>query len=151
VLPLAASFDTLGWLTRDGELLDRVAGVMLPEPPTPRPTQLVLAEDLLGLAEPAVQDAIATAAAELAADAGIRLNRTALCLPGELDQWFTAFRTVQAAQAWAAHGSWITAHPGVLGPGIAQRFAAGAAVSSRGLADAHAMVSSARAQLVDRV
>ena len=149
VLPLAPSFDTVGWLTRDAGLLHRVAEVLLPE--APPATSLLLAEDLLALADEPVATALAGAAAELAAACGLPLARGELTSADERESWFTAFRTVQSAEAWAAHGAWITAHPGVLGPGIAQRFADGAAVGAGDLAAAREVVAGARSVLADRV
>ncbi|CCH86952.1 Amidase [Modestobacter italicus] len=149
VLPLAPSFDTLGWLTRGAGLLHRVAGVLLPA--AAPVTSLVLAEDLLALADPPVAAALAAAADELAAASGLPLSRAALATSEERERWFTAFRAVQGAEAWAAHGDWITAHPGVLGPGIAQRFADGAAVTPDQLAAGRAAVAEGRAALAGRL
>ena len=53
----------------------------------------------------------------------------------------TAFRAVQGAEAWAADGGWVTAHSGVLGPGIAQRVADGAAMTVEQLSGARAVVA----------
>jgi Asp-tRNA(Asn)/Glu-tRNA(Gln) amidotransferase A subunit family amidase len=150
VLPLAPSFDTLGWLTRDAGLLHRVATVLVPAAAAPV-TELVLAEDLLALADPAVGHALAPAAEHLAATAGLPLRRGRLTVADELERWSAAFRTVQGAEAWAAHGSWVSAHPGVLGPGVAARFAAGAAVSAEALAAGRAVVAEGRTVLARRV
>jgi amidase len=150
VLPLAPSFDTLGWLTRDADLLHRVATVLAPAGAAPV-TELVLAEDLLALADPEVGVALASAAADLAGSTGLPLRRERLASGVELDCWFTAFRTVQGAEAWAVHGSWITAHPGVLGPGVARRFADGSAVSPAALTAAREVVAEGRAVLAGRV
>ncbi|MGY1839933.1 MULTISPECIES: AtzH-like domain-containing protein [unclassified Modestobacter] len=149
VLPLAPSFDTLGWLTREAGLLHRVAEVLLPAAGPIR--ALVLAEDLLALADPPVARALAGAAAELAATVGLPLSTGQLTTPEERERWFTAFRAVQGAEAWTAHGDWITAHPGVLGPGIAQRFADGAAVTGGQLAAAREVVAEGRAALAGRL
>ncbi|GAB3349252.1 amidase family protein [Modestobacter lapidis] len=149
-LPLSPSFDTLGWLTRDADLLHRVATVLAPTGATPI-TELVLAEDLLALADPAVAAALATAAEELAAAAGRPLRRERFATADELERWFAAFRTVQGAEAWASHGGWVSAHPGVLGPGVAARFADGAAISADVLADARNVVAGGRATVVGRI
>ncbi len=69
-------------------------------------------------------------------------------LPEEtLEEWFTAFRTVQAYEAWQAHGAWIDAHPGALGDDVLARFTAAAAVTESQAADARAVVARARASL----
>jgi Asp-tRNA(Asn)/Glu-tRNA(Gln) amidotransferase A subunit family amidase len=150
VLPLAPAFDTLGWLTRDADVLHWVATVLVP-PGAPAVTGLVLAEDLMALADPAVTAALAPAAADLAAVTGLPLRRERLAEPEELERWFTAFRTVQGAEAWAAHGGWISTRPGVLGPGVAQRFADGAAVSAAALDAAREVVTEGRAVLAGRI
>ncbi|MGK3905419.1 hypothetical protein ABI049_15635, partial [Enterococcus faecium] len=41
---------------------------------------------------------------------------------GDLDATFTAFRTVQGAEAWRNDGEWLRAHPGAVGPAVAERF-----------------------------
>jgi len=152
VLPLAPSFDTVGLLTRDGGTLHAVASVLLPAASSAAPvTGLVLAEDLLALADAPVAAAVAEAAARLAADRGLPLRRDRLADADELARWFTAFRTVQQAEAWASHGAWATAHPGVLGPGIAQRFADGAAIGPGEVTAARGVLAEARALLAARL
>jgi Asp-tRNA(Asn)/Glu-tRNA(Gln) amidotransferase A subunit family amidase len=149
VLPLAPSFDTLGWLTRDAGLLHRVAQLLLPA--AAPLTSLVLTEDLLALADPPVAAALAAAAAALSAASGLPLRSAELTTADERERWFAAFRSVQGAEAWAAHGDWISAHPGVLGPGIAQRFADGAAVTAEQQAAAREVVAEGRAALAERL
>lgn len=60
LLPLAPSFDTVGWLTRDAATLARVGDVLLPADAAALPDQapLVLSDALLGLAAPEVRDAV---------------------------------------------------------------------------------------------
>lgn len=149
VAPLAPGFDTVGWVTRDADLLHRTAQVLLPA--APPVTALLLAEDLLDLAEPAVADALRAAAHDLASASGLDLGSTRLTTRDEHEAWFTAFRTVQGAEAWAAHGAWVTAHRSVLGPGIAQRFADAAAVTPADEAAAREVVAVARGQLRERI
>ncbi|WP_440711095.1 AtzH-like domain-containing protein [Herbiconiux sp. YIM B11900] len=66
---------------------------------------------------------------------------------GDLDALFAAFRTVQAAEAWREHGDWITAHPGVLGPDIAERFDVASAVDADAEAAGRAHLADARERL----
>ncbi|QNG38025.1 DUF3225 domain-containing protein [Geodermatophilaceae bacterium NBWT11] len=149
VLQLAPGFDTVGWLTRDAGLLHEVASVLLPG--AAPITSLVLATDLLALADAAVGSALTSAAAELAAASGLPVRSAQLVTQEEHERWFTAFRTVQGAQAWAAHGAWIEANPGVLGPGIAQRFADGSAAGPDAVAEAEVVLAEGRAALRARV
>lgn len=153
VLPLAPSFDTVGWMTRDVDLLDRVARCLIDERPNDLPTpvvSLVIADDLCELAEPSTAAAVVNAASQFAVERGIALVRTRL-LDGVDGGLREAFRVVQSAEAWAAHGGWVTAHPGVIGPGIRDRFAFGATVSVDQAIDARAILADAREIIRDRI
>jgi Asp-tRNA(Asn)/Glu-tRNA(Gln) amidotransferase A subunit family amidase len=160
VLPLAPSFDTVGWLTRDIAASRAVAGVLLPlappdslappaSPSSPRSSvaraiRLPAAERL---AEPSTLALFAERVRQLEA-AGSLPAAEPVDLPEEtLEEWFTAFRTVQAYEAWQAHGPWITGHPGALGEDVAARFTAAAAVTEDQAADGRAAVAKARADL----
>jgi amidase len=140
VLPLASSFDTVGWFARDAALLERAGDVLLPPAAGDDIGTFLIAEDVLELAEPATRASFEQAVAVLTAPAGTARNGTARngtvlrggrvrridsLSGGRLETWFRAFRAVQAAEAWAAHGAWIEAHPGSLGTGVMARFALG--------------------------
>ncbi|HEY8789443.1 MAG TPA: amidase family protein [Actinopolymorphaceae bacterium] len=153
VLPLAPSFDTVGWMTRDADLLDRVARCLIDEGPDDPPTpigSLVIADDLCELADPSTAVAVVNAAGQFAVGRGIPLARAHL-LDGVDAGLREAFRVVQSAEAWSAHGRWITAHPGVVGPGIRDRFAFGAGVTRDQEADARGILAAARATIRDRI
>ncbi len=145
VLPLAPGFDVVGWVTRDAGLLHRTAQVLLP--PADPVTELLLAEDLLELAAPPVAELVRA----VAAASGLPVRTTRLTAGEEHEAWFTAFRAVQGAQAWASHGGWVTAHGGTLGPGIAQRFADAAAVTAGEAERAAEVVAAARTALRERI
>jgi Asp-tRNA(Asn)/Glu-tRNA(Gln) amidotransferase A subunit family amidase len=143
VLPLAPSFDTVGWLARDPAVLEAAALASLeptdplastdPLAPTRPPgplastasaagaSRLVTAPALAASATPTVRAAFLAALAGWDSDVA-SLEDPALGDPA-LDALYADFRTVQAAEAWAAHGAWITAHPGALGADVAARFA----------------------------
>jgi len=148
VLPLAPSFDTVGWLTRDVATSRDVAGVLLPPAaahgPVTRAVRLPLIEDLTDRATLAL---VTERIGRLEA-AGLLPAAERADLPAStLERWFAAFRTVQAYEAWQAHGAWISAHPGALGDDVAGRFAIAAAVTESAAADARAVVAQARAAL----
>jgi amidase len=125
LLPLASSFDTAGWFTRDPALLERAGDVLLPPAPIGAVDTFLIADDVLELAEPATRASFEEAAAALAGRSGRGVRRVGSLMGGRLEAWFRAFRAVQAAEAWARHGAWIEAHPGSLGPGVMARFALG--------------------------
>ena len=115
LLPLARSFDTVGWFTRDPALLEAVGDVLLP-PAEPRAvTDLVVVPELLALAEPDVAAAVARKAAELGA-VGESWDLS------DLPAWRAAFTTWQAWEAWQAHGPWLSGRLDTLGADVRGRF-----------------------------
>jgi len=144
LLPLAPGFDTVGWLTRDVTTLQAVAEVLLPAgDPTP-PERLLLTEDLFGLADPATREALREPAERLAEEIGLPVTKLPVLYGEHLQSWMSAFGTVQAAQAWQIRGPWLAQHPDALEPEIAQRFAAGRAVTPEQLHAAEQVLSQAR-------
>ena len=131
VLPLAPSFDTVGWLTRDVAASLAVARVLLPpavacQPSRARTIRLPAVERL---AEPATLALFTERVGQLEAAGRLPAAEQADLPEETLEEWFTAFRAVQAYEAWQAHGAWIDAHPGALGDDVMARFTAAAAVT----------------------
>ncbi|TQL03233.1 AtzH-like domain-containing protein [Cellulomonas sp. SLBN-39] len=146
LVPLAPSFDTVGWLTRDADLLAAVGDALLP-PGTgaARTSRLVVSPALLALA----QDDVATRVRRFAADAGAA--PTTAWDGVDLAAWAEVFRLRQAWEAWRAHGDWVGAHPGALGADVAGRFAAAALVDDATGARAGEQRERVRAQVLDLV
>ncbi|SMH36415.1 Asp-tRNAAsn/Glu-tRNAGln amidotransferase A subunit [Rathayibacter oskolensis] len=146
LLPLAPSFDTVGWLTRDPQTLLRVAEVGLTGAPRvsvdPR---FVVAEALLAQVEPAVRTAFATAVDELVASGALAAPERIELPP--VTEMFEAFRLVQAAEAWDSDGEWVTAHPGVLAPDVQARFDAASRVDAATERAARERVAAYRSRL----
>jgi len=117
LLPLAPTFDTVGWLTRDAESLRAVAQVMLPSPAAAIEPRYAVAPLI---AEPEVADAVVGLTERIGADV-VEL--------GDIDHLFETFRIVQAAEAWRSYGDWVMANPGALGEAIAARFEFAATVT----------------------
>lgn len=145
LLPLAQSFDTVGWVTADGETLATVADCLL-GPDTVTPGGFVVDRELCAGADPGIAAAVRSVAGGLGAEP------VDLC---PRDEWIAAFRVVQAYEAWANHGQWVDEHPGVLEPEIAQRFAFAATVTAERAAAAREELAAAadriRAVLGNRV
>ena len=55
-----------------------------------------------------------------------------------LSEWWGVFRTLQTAEVWRAHGTWVTAHAPCFGPGVSERFAGAAGVKRTDVAAAEA-------------
>ncbi|ROS29534.1 Asp-tRNA(Asn)/Glu-tRNA(Gln) amidotransferase A subunit family amidase [Rathayibacter sp. PhB127] len=138
LLPLAPSFDTVGWLTRDLEVLRRVARVALTGPAEAPADGFVVCDALLERVDAPV------AAAFSAVVDGLGAERIELPPVAEM---FEAFRLVQAAEAWASDGAWVAAHPGVLAPDVQARFDAAARIDAESEAAARERVAGFRERL----
>ena len=129
LLPLASSFDTAGWLTRDRAVLaacSRVSAIGAPAIALPEHTAIA----------PALVDPLDTAVTA-AFDAYVRravadgvLARPAAVGLGDLGAAQEAFRVVQAYEAWQADGDWLTANPDSVSGAVADRFRAAAAITA---------------------
>jgi len=119
LLPLAPTFDSVGWLTRSGDTMRAAAEATLdPGAQVPVNPTYVVAPALLEHCEPDVREAFEGFGTFETVDLG------------DIDELFTTFRTVQAAEAWATHGAWVEAHPGALGDDVAARFAFASTITS---------------------
>lgn len=161
LLPLAQSFDAIGWLARDGQTLQRVAEWCLSyggsestehvqgESDADLPWRFVVPEEMLDAAHPATQDAFEALLRELAAlPVPPIVRRTSI---GSLADYATPFRTVQAAEAWRNNGDWVRRNPGALGASVAERFRFAAAVTDDDEVAARAALGTQRARLVGLV
>jgi Asp-tRNA(Asn)/Glu-tRNA(Gln) amidotransferase A subunit family amidase len=126
VLPLAQRFDTVGLLARDPALLADAAGVLLTDAglvDAQPPRRLVLAADLLAVAEEGVADSAGAAAERLAKATGAELERVDELPGGSLDLGaaMAAFNVLQGVEVWANFGEWVRTADPSLGPDIAAR------------------------------
>lgn len=156
LLPLAQSFDTVGWLARDGDTLQRVADWCLSydgsestenvygESDDDLPWRFVVPQEALAAAEPDIRAAFQALLDRLAVTDAAPVASVSI---GDLDEYLAAFRTVQGAEAWRNNGEWVQAHPGALGEGVAERFAAASAITPSQEAAARAALEPLAARL----
>ena len=147
LLPLAPSFDTVGWLTRTAWVMRAAASASLDLstqllPPTRR---YAVAPGLTARADEGVRSAFDDAIGRLA-DADLLADLASVDL-GDVDELFETFRVVQAAEAWATHGDWIETHPGALGDDVAARFDAASRITPEREAAGRVALASARLSL----
>lgn len=123
IMPLAPSFDTIGWFARDAETLARVGGVLLEaDAHGGEFRRLLIAEDALALAEPEAAAAL-TPEIERLRQRFAAVESVTLGEPGGgLRDWMLRFRTIQAYEIWQTHGNWIETTQPAFGPEIAERF-----------------------------
>ncbi|NIA70192.1 amidase [Pelagibius litoralis] len=124
VMPLATSFDTVGWFARDAGLLRRVGQVLLggAEGEASRWRRLFLAADAMALATPAVQAALAPHIDRLEQRITEAVPVKAAGDDVSLEQWMWHFRHLQAREIIATHGAWIAEVKPTFGPESQERF-----------------------------
>jgi amidase len=162
---LAPSFDTAGVLARDAATLLRGAeALLLPAAPGSAPLaaaecapplrRWLVAADAFSLVPPETAQALYSAlAARMGAVrpalGGAPPEEVALADAGKggLAAWAEVFRVHQAREAWGVHGAWLAAARPALGPGVAERFAAAAAVTDAEFAAAVAARTEIRARM----
>ncbi|WP_127783719.1 amidase [Rhodococcus sp. X156] len=144
VLPLAPSFDTVGWLARDAALLARVGEALLPPAAPPSRTALVVVPQLVALAQPDVADAVRRWV-------GAHDVSTEDWDLAQLPTWLAAFQTLQAHEAWRSHGGWVGTHAEAMDPDVRGRFEAASRVTLEQAEQAASTVAAARATIRDFV
>lgn len=127
VIPLAPSLDVIGWFARDLDRMMTVGDVLLPPDVDDRGYEEAV---LLSDAFHGVETAFAAAAAP-----AVDMLKGGRWREGRLDEDFfkTAlahFRNLQAHEAWASHGAWITAQHPTFGKGVEERFALASKVTA---------------------
>lgn len=147
MLPLAPSFDAVGWLVRDADVLAAVADVALPPGEGVGVQRGVVVPALSDLADPAAAAAVSAAVAALLEAGVLDEVETVDVDPALPERVATPFRVVQGFEAWAAHGAWIDAHPGALGPDVGARFETARRVSAAEADDARAALDVAVAPI----
>ena len=130
VMPLAPSFDTVGWFASDIEIYETVGKLLLGRDNRRGPLSRALAIEPLE----AILEGPAEAAEYRRMKACLPLPVTAVtALPfaSSLDELYWCFRQLQAHEAWASHGAWISAKDRGLGKGVEERFGFGATVDAK--------------------
>ena len=123
VMPLARSFDTVGWFARRADVLRRVGEMLLPpDRAGVALTRFVPARDAFDLADASVAEAVRSAIARASSVLPLSPEIDLADSTGGLSEWLRRFRRLQPREIWAEHGSWIDACRPTFGPEIAERF-----------------------------
>lgn len=121
VIPFAPTFDAMGWLARDPDVMLKVGRVLLSEHGSPaRPERLLIARDAFAIVEPRIREALQSSVQQLAR-AFARVEELQVC-ETDLREWMECFRVIQAAEIWSNLGPWVREHDPQFGPGIRERF-----------------------------
>lgn len=129
MVPLAPSFDTVGWMTTSLTVLKAVADVLLPPCASQeRAVRIGAAQTLINHVEHGKQInqwLADTAMSNVAVDIDLNALGTA-----------NAFRVLQGAEIWAQHGDWLTNNSTTIASDIKVRFDWCATISQEDIAQA---------------
>lgn len=131
VIPLAPSFDTVGWMARDLETLVKVGDVLLPKATTPKIDKILLEEQCWSF----VEEPYLTLLKDIVEKLPLKkeyINVT----QGDLSEWSDLFKTIQGKEAWAIHGKWIKKNNPEFEPAITTRFENASQVTEEDYVDA---------------
>jgi amidase len=120
VIPLAPSFDTVGWMARDPETLWRVGQALLVPKAAGTPFSRILFEqEAWALTEPGYEEALTDHLRRL--ESLLPYERISVTLEG-LPSWVSTFRTVQGYEIWQEHSAWIEQSQPQFDSAIKERF-----------------------------
>jgi amidase len=146
VMPLAPSFDTVGWFARDPQLFAVAGRVLLGDQATGGATKrLLLARDAFERADGATREALRPAVRTIEERLGPA--RPVTVSAEGLDAWHDVQQTLQGAEAWAEHGAWIEGAKPRIGPFLAERMRRASRVTGEQVAAAEAQRAGIRRRL----
>lgn len=124
-MPLSPSLDTFGWFARDIDIYEKVGEVLLGDSPKGEgQRRLFRLPELDALVSGPAEAAEYTRMVGVISDViGPPSEATSFSIPIEDRYW--CLRKIQAYEAWAAHGDWISAKDHGLAPAVMARFAFG--------------------------
>jgi amidase len=126
LIPLAPSFDTIGWIARDAATLQKVGEALFGPRSlsSDKPFQsMLLGVDLWELCEPETQRVLTDFLESWPPSFRLANKKRKIIVAEEgLPAWMDTFRHIQAIEAWEQHGDWISAAKPSFGPAIAERF-----------------------------
>ncbi len=147
VMPLATSFDTVGWFARDGAMLERVGRVFF-SGGAPSIRRVLWLEDAFALADgrPIIEQA-ANRLVDALGPASV--SRVSLGDGQGFADWRAAFNALRPHEIWAALGPWIATSKPDFGAKTAARFAAVEQAAGADTSAAQAFRDAGRARVAD--
>jgi amidase len=122
VVPLAPSFDTVGWFAREAKVLRLVGEILLENLTEPMPIRKVLiVENLFRDMDTVTAQAIRASLKDMLRDSSIDCADLSN-FPDDSVALVDLYRTISGYEEWVVHGQWITQHKPTFGPQVAERF-----------------------------
>lgn len=116
VIPLAPSFDTVGWMAKDSETLAKVGNILLPEATLKNFEYFYIEKTAWGLLEQEDRDLLQQVIPSVVPKESVDLT------PFGYSEWPETFKLIQGIEAWKAHGEWIKKEKPTFAPAIQGRF-----------------------------
>ncbi|MGN8647207.1 amidase [Gracilibacillus sp. HCP3S3_G5_1] len=118
VIPLAESFDTVGIMARDIEIISKVTEILLERSNDGHAnfTRLLFPKEVWELVESPIKEAKRKIDLPHFDSKEIEISEDGL------ESWMETFRILQGYEIWKNHGEWIEAVKPEFGPGILERF-----------------------------
>lgn len=121
VIPLAKSFDTLGWMASDSDTLLKVGEVLIEQNDVDRAFNTIYkSKESWSLLDGDCAEELSSHIMQLEKGFG-PFDTTELAHEG-LPKWMDTFRSLQGYEIWKEHGQWIERYNPFFGPGISDRF-----------------------------
>ncbi|MDB4977720.1 MAG: amidase family protein [Myxococcaceae bacterium] len=122
VVPLAPSFDAVGFLARDAHTFDSVANVLFGNATSARSVERVLvADDAFALCDAGVPELLRDLVDRAARGLGARVELSELA-PEGFGVLAAAFHRLRAREIWRAHGEWVRSVEPQFSPVVRARF-----------------------------
>ncbi|WP_199617619.1 amidase [Paenibacillus alkalitolerans] len=153
VIPLAPSFDTVGWMANTAERMFEIGRVLLDDASAVGEgvpfRSVYVPGDVWSFADPG---AMKESDPLVKAIAGMVERSGKIILSDEgYNDWMNAFRVLQGLEIWQCHGEWIRASRPKFGPGIAGRIAWASKLKAGDHEDAFRLRREVRERLVERL
>ena len=118
VIPLAKSFDTIGWMARNPETVVKVGDILIPDETQTdyRIENILVGNEAWSMLEDDVKEKLWLFVELMDNPKGVTISD----LP--LSEWAQAFRMIQGLEIWREHGDWVQKVNPQFGPGIRERF-----------------------------
>ena len=113
VIPLAPSFDTVGWMSTSSRVLKAVGDALLSDE-VMEFTRVIADQQAWSFLNDEDRSLLEVVLG------GLPIETKQITMP--LAQWANLFRTIQGIEIWKTHGEWVTATKPTFAPAIAERF-----------------------------
>lgn len=149
VAGVAPSFDTVGWVTRDVDLLGTLAEVLLPEAGRRGVAEVLVSEDLVGIADPDVARAIQAVTDRW--DSTVLPLRMVRSERSALEGWADSYLDVRNIEVAAQRGDLVEARAADLGTEVVSAVRAGRAMDDSRRRRAYRAQAAARAAVAELI